>query len=112
MSDDYRTRPRKAAGPDRPRYFDNTDVDRVMAILLALVSEVASIRDRLDTHERLANSGKLPSGSQVETYAADGTAEAERETWRDAYIKRLFRVITEDIEALDGKPGGSPRDQA
>lgn len=100
-----RARPRKATGPDRPSYFDTSDVDRVMAILLALVSEVASIRERLDTHERLAENGVLPAGAEVENYTPTQIAEADRDLWRDAYIKRLFRVIAEDVEALRGKPG-------
>ncbi len=107
MTDDLpRSRPRKAAGPERPTYFDAGDVDRVMAILLALVSEVASIRERLDIHERLSAAGVPPSGVSVEAYVPDASAEAEREVWRDAYIRRLFRVITEDVEALGGTEGG------
>ncbi len=93
-------RPRKAIGPDRQTYFNDGDVDRVMAILLALVSEVAAIRDRLDTHERLADAGVAAGAEAVETYQPDPAAEADREAWRDAYIRRLFRVITEDVEAL------------
>jgi hypothetical protein len=97
-------RPRKAVGPDRRAYFNDGDVDRVMAVLLALVSEVAAIRDRLDTHERIA--GAALGKEAVEAYRPDADAEADREAWRDAYIRRLFRVITEDLEALDrdGEP--------
>jgi hypothetical protein len=101
-------RPRKATGPDRQAYFDASDVDRVMSVLLALVSEVASIRERLDTHERLAGAGAAASVEAVEAYRADDTAEDEREAWRDAYIHRLFRVITEDVEAL--RRGGAAID--
>jgi len=93
-------RPRKANGPDRQSYFDASDVDRVMGVLLALVSEVAAIRERLDTHERLSSAGAAPSVEAVESYRADDAAEDQREAWRDAYIRRLFRVITEDVEAL------------
>jgi hypothetical protein len=93
-------RPRKATGPDRQTYFNEGDVDRVMAILLALVSEVAAIRDRLDTHERLAGAGEAPTRDKVEAYRPDPATEEDREAWRDAYIRRLFRVITEDVEAL------------
>jgi len=100
----WRKRRRKAAGPERQSYFDDTDMDRVMAIVLALASEVASIRDRLDTHERLAVSGKSPTPSSVEAYQPDPSAEDDREAWRDAYIRRLFRVLTEDIEALGTGP--------
>jgi glucuronate isomerase len=93
-------RPRKARGPDRPSYFDAGDVDRVMAVLLALTSEVASLRERLDTHERVAAEDALPSPARVEAYRPDPAVEDDREAWRDAYIRRLFRVITEDVEAL------------
>ncbi len=99
-------RPRKAVGPDRPAYFDADDVDRVMAILLALVSEVASIRERLDSHERIVARGGAPTAPAVEAYQPDAAAEAEREVWRDGYIRRLFRVITEDVEALRGRRDG------
>jgi len=103
MTDEIFNRPRKAAGPERPTYFTQADIDRVMAILLALTSEVASIRDRLDTHERLAAAGTLPAPAAVEGFEPDDAAQAEREAWRGGYIKRLFRVITEDVEALRDK---------
>jgi hypothetical protein len=61
---------------------------------------VASIRERLDTHERLGSAGAAASVEAVEAYRADDVAEEQREAWRDAYIRRLFRVITEDVEAL------------
>ncbi len=93
-------RPRKATGPDRQTYFDAGDVDRVMGVLLALVSEVAALRERLDTHERLADAGAPAKVAAVEAYRADETTEDQRDAWRDAYIRRLFRVITEDVEAL------------
>jgi hypothetical protein len=93
-------RARKAIGPDRPVYFDASDIDRVMAVVLALASEVAALRERLDTHERL-----VPDlVAQVETYVPDAQALAARDAWRDAYINRLFRVFTEDVEALSPKP--------
>jgi glucuronate isomerase len=100
-------RPRKARGPDRPRYFDASDVDRVMAVLLALTSEVAALRERLDTHERVAAQDALPSPARVEAYRPDSAVEEDREAWRDAYVRRLFRVITEDVEAL--RQGGKPK---
>jgi hypothetical protein len=97
-------RPRKAAGPERQAYFNTGDVDRVMAVLLALASEVASIRERLDSHERVAATGTPPAPDVVEAYVPDAEAEKSREAWRDAYIRRLFRVITEDVEALRPAP--------
>jgi hypothetical protein len=104
MADDTSSkRPRKAVGPDRRVYFNHGDVDRVMAVLLALVSEVAAIRDRLDAHERLSAGGTLPAFETVEKYLPDPDTESAREAWRDAYIRRLFRVITEDVENVRSK---------
>jgi hypothetical protein len=96
-------RARKAIGPERPVYFDQSDIDRVMAVVLALASEVASLRERLDTHERLAAGGALDL-ARVEAYAPDTATSTAREAWREAYIKRLFRVFTEDLEALRRSP--------
>ena len=93
-------RPRKATGPARPRYLDGADVDKVMAVMLALVSEVASLRERLDTHEQLAGDDRPATPGHVEAHQPTAEVEAAREAWRDAYIRRLFRVFTEDIEAL------------
>jgi hypothetical protein len=91
---------RKAKGPERPTYLGRHDVDRVMAVLLALTSEVATLRERIDTHERLAAQGRSATPEQVEAHVPEPDVEAAREAWRDAYIRRLFRVITEDVEDL------------
>ncbi len=99
-----RPRPRKAVGPERPRYLDAADIDKVMAVLLALTAEVAALRERIDSHERLAANGAAPTVDQVEAYRPDAATEAQREAWRDAYLRRLFRVITEDVEALRQQP--------
>jgi hypothetical protein len=98
-------RPRKAAGPERPVYFNGGDVDRVMAVVLALSSEVAALRERLDAHERVAGLGQAPSVTAVEAYEPDENVQAAREAWRDGYIRRLFRVITEDVEGLKAGQG-------
>jgi hypothetical protein len=100
-------RPRKAVGPERRTYFNDGDIDRVMAVLLALASEVAAIRERLDTHERLAGASIAADVDAVEAYSPDAAAEGSREAWRDAYLRRLFRVITEDVEALGREAAGA-----
>ena len=104
MTGNDKPRPRKAVGPERPRDLDAADIDKVMAALLALASEVAALRERIDSHERLAAQGLAATCDTVEGYLPDQACEAQREAWRDAYLRRLFRVITEDIEALQQKP--------
>jgi len=108
MNESPSERSRKAQGPDRPVYFNQTDIDRVMAVVLALASEVASLRDRLDTHERVAATGAVPATEHVESYMPDKATRAARDAWRDAYIRRLFRVFVDDIEALNRRPVAPP----
>ena len=86
-------------GPGRPSYLNGADVDRLMAVVLALSSEVAALRERLDAHERVAADGPV-TAQRVEAYRPDETAESEREVWREAYVRRIFRVLTEDLEAV------------
>ena len=46
-------RPRKriAKGPPRPDYLESPDMDRMMIMFVAMVSEMLTMRDRLHTHE-------------------------------------------------------------
>ncbi len=91
-------RRRKATGPDRPIYLKPGDTDKVMAIVLALMSEVSSLRDRVDTHERLAQSGIAATPEAVDGFRASPEVLEDREERREAYLKRLLRVVLEDIE--------------
>jgi hypothetical protein len=102
-----RPRPRKAVGPPRPTYLRPEDTDKVMTVVLALMSEVAALRERLDTHERLAATGIVATVDAIEAYVPDDAVEASREAWRDAYIKRLLRVALEELETA---PNAAPVD--
>ena len=39
----------------RPAFFDDPAVDKLLAMNMALLGEICVLRDRLDTHERLAS---------------------------------------------------------
>lgn len=106
MTDAPSRQPRRrfARGQSRPRYLDPADVDAVMIMLVALMSEVSALRDRLDTHEALAESGKPGTREEVEAYEVDVHRHAAREENRQQMLKRVLRVITEerDAAAVDG----------
>ena len=48
----------KKAKGERPRYFEDPAIDKVLSITLALAGEVAVLRDRVDTIERLSEAGQ------------------------------------------------------
>jgi hypothetical protein len=100
---DQRARPRRARGRDRPTYL-SPDLDRVTMMMISLITEVSALRDRLDTHEALAESGAVATLAAVESYELNDARRAAREASRDAMLSRVFRVIYED------RDGDSPND--
>jgi hypothetical protein len=97
-------RRRQANGPRRPQYLSSTDADRAVMMILALATEVSALRDRIDTHERLAAGGKSPVPEAVEAYEACEAVEAARAAARGSFIDRLSRVLLES-DARWSTPG-------
>lgn len=95
-----RPRPRKARGQDRPQYLDSPDLDRVVIMMTSLMSEVASLRDRIDTHEALAEQDRVATREAVESYRLDPEREAVRDHDRDAMLTRVLRVLFEERDAF------------
>jgi len=98
---------RAARGPKRPDYMGNPDLDRFMMMFSALMSEVSALRERLDTHELLAVAGKVATPEAIEEFAISPADMARRSALRDAYLKRIFRVVFEDLERAERGPDGS-----
>lgn len=97
-------RRRFARGQSRPEYLQAGDVDRVMIMLVALMSEVSALRDRLDTHEAVAELDGPVTTAAVEAYELTPERYAVREANRNAMLKRVLHAITEerDAAAVDG----------
>lgn len=93
----------KIAKGKRPIYFDNPQIDKLLAIVMALTGEVSVLRERLDTIERLLETKGNVSIAEIESYQADEKVTQQREQWRDAYVERVLRVLQEELEALNQK---------
>jgi hypothetical protein len=78
-------------------------------MILALATEVSALRERLDTHERLAEAGRPPVPAAVESYAAGETVEAARAAARRSLIERITRVLLEpDSPRIRAGAAGEP----
>lgn len=84
--------PKQAKGK-RPVYLDNTDNDKLLAIIMALAGEVSVLRERLDTIEKLVVAKGIISSEDIENYQPDAQVNEEREQWRADYIARILRVV-------------------
>lgn len=89
----------------RPVYFDDPQIDKLLAIVMALTGEVSVLRERLDTLERVLETKGVLSISEIIAYQPDDMAAKEREQWRADYIARVLRVLQEDLNAIAAKDG-------
>ena len=98
-STQYKPRRRWAKGQTRPSYLQPEDLDKMMVMFIALMSEVSALRDRLDTHEAVAEIGGAVTTSAIEAYELTPERHMEREANRQAMLSRVLRAITEEREA-------------
>ena len=87
----------KAAGK-RP-YFLDPQVERVLAITMAMAQELAVVRQRLDTVERLLTAKDILANAEIETFTPDVQAATERAMWNQEYIARILRIVQQENEA-------------
>ena len=86
----------------RPYFFKDPDVERVLSIAMVVAMEHAVTRQRLDALERLVEQKGLLTRAELEQFAPDRDAEAERTLWMKEYIARVLRIVQQETEAIQG----------
>lgn len=87
----------KPAG--RRPYFLNPEVERVLAITMAVVQELAVTRQRCDTLERLLRARDVLSEGEIDRFQPDAAAMSERALWTQEYLARVLRIVQQENEA-------------
>lgn len=95
--------PRGAKG-EAPQYFDEPEVGGVLAMVVALTGELAVMRDRLDTVERLLDTGEPVTREAIARYVPGEAVRAERDAWRQQLLAIVFRGVHEERERLAREP--------
>lgn len=80
-------------------YFLDTDIERLTNIVLVLTQELAVMRERTDTLERLLEASGTLTRDQIETFAPTKEQANERGAWTQEYLARVFRVLQQEREA-------------
>ena len=88
----------KPAGK-RP-YFMGPDTERVLTITMAVATELAVLRQRLDTVERLLEERGTITRADIEAYEPDKPAADERGAWTQEYLTRILRIMQQEREAI------------
>lgn len=87
----------KPAGK-RP-YFLDPQVERVLAVTMAVAQELAVARQRADTLERLLRAKGIIADDEIDTFTPDPDAAAERAAWTQEYLARILRIVQQENEA-------------
>ncbi len=84
----------------RPHFFEDPDIDRLLAIVWAMAGELAVTRERLDTVERLLERRQVLPRAEIEAYRPDRDAAVERGQAQLEFIARILRVLQQEVEAM------------
>jgi hypothetical protein len=98
--------PRAARGP-RPEFFADAASDTLLAMNVALLTELMATRERLDTLERLVAAKGLVQRAEIDAFEPDEAAEREREQVRDTMSRHVFYLLLQQAEraARQAPPG-------
>ncbi len=92
----------RIAKGQKPLYFSDPAIDKLLWMTMTLMEELSVTRDRLDTLERLLERRRVLRRRDIESYVPRGAAERERSARRTAYVERLMRAVQAELEDVAG----------
>lgn len=98
MSDKAIRAPSRRAKGANPHFFDDPNIDRLMTMVMHLAAEISVLRERLDTHERVAEKKGAFAVADIEGYRPDDDTAEAREEWRKKFLARLLKPVEEDYD--------------
>jgi hypothetical protein len=88
---------RRAKGA-HPHFFDDANIDRLLTMIMNMAEEISVLRDRLDTHERVAAAKGAYAPADIEAYEPPDEVRAQREAWRNTFLDRLMKTLEQDYD--------------
>jgi hypothetical protein len=95
----------------RPYFFNSAETERVMNIALAIATEVAVVRERMDTIERLLASKNMLQQNEIEAFVPTDVQAEERQLWHARYAARIMRIVQQEIDAIAHPENNTPMQQ-
>jgi hypothetical protein len=74
-------------------------IDTLMNMLMALMSEVSVLRERVDAHERLQAEGHFTGPESVDEYTPDEAVEKVRGSLRQRLIAKVCRPLLAEAKS-------------
>jgi hypothetical protein len=95
----------------RPYFFNSAETERVMNIAMAVATEVAVIRERIDTIERLLEAKGVLKQSEIEAFVPTDEQAQERQLWHARYAARILRIVQQELDAVAHPENNIPMQQ-
>ena len=92
----------------RPYFFDDPAVERVLNIAMAVATEVAVVRERMDTIERLLESKGVLLQSEIESFIPSDEQAEERQLWHARFAARILRIVQQEVDAIAKPENNTP----
>ena len=89
---------RKSRGK-RPYFLESRQTEQVLSIVMAVAQELAVLRERQDTLERILAERGLPGAAEIEAFVPDAAAREARGRWTEEYLARILRILHQDAES-------------
>jgi len=88
----------------RPYFLESDETERVMNLAMAVATEVAVLRERLHTLERMLEAKGIVDRADIEAFVPDDAAAEERQLWHARYAARILRIFQQELDAI-ARPG-------
>jgi len=88
--------PIRDARGKRPAFYEAQGLDQAMSMILVLASEFATLRERVDTLERVLEQHGIEAEAAIEAYQPAPEVLKQRELWRQAFLRRLYYLARKD----------------
>lgn len=93
---------------ERPYFMNSPETERVLNVALSIASELAVVRERLDTLERLLENSKLLNREEIEGFEPDDQAAEDRQLWHARYSARILRIFQQELDAITRPENNKP----
>ncbi|WP_192878850.1 hypothetical protein [Sphingopyxis lindanitolerans] len=88
----------------RPDTLNDYHAERTLSIVMALAGELAVVKERLDTVERLLETKAVICRADIDAYAPDRDAAYDRALMTKEYVARIMRGMQQEMEAMQAAP--------
>jgi hypothetical protein len=69
-------------------------------MLMAVASEVAVLRERMDTIEQIAAARGISIAADIETFEPTIADRERRAAWRQQYMQRILQGVADDVASI------------